>query len=408
MLHQGGSILTRRDLVRRSAILTWKDPITLVVAVDVTGSTAVGSLYLDDGESYSNENGEFVWRSLKLEKDGSNLVLRSRSATSTSTSTSIAAYDPENAWAKKISDVVIGPVIVLGLSREPLCVKLAGSSQGLEFEWSNGLAATSNRGKAGTGKVASKLTIKDASAIVIQDWDLIIDFETACIASPVIEQATGPFFCENKGHISATILRSRVNDGICDEECCDGSDETDGKVECPNRCEVVGQEYRKKTDEDSRKTRVGAAVRDGYISFGIKEKKRLESEVETTTLQVEKLEAREQVLKKSLELAETASADDIERKKDSQLFKQIVEMQEAIKALRVQRFNLEAQVTDLSSILGDLSVRSSSLTLGNGTDDSVARFQSELSRYGSAWSISSFQGLASCKWSCCGSSRIRC
>jgi protein kinase C substrate 80K-H len=28
-------------------------------------------------------------------------------------------------------------------------------------------------------------------------------------------------------------------------ECCDGSDEYDGKIECPNICGKVGAEYRK-------------------------------------------------------------------------------------------------------------------------------------------------------------------
>lgn len=34
-----------------------------------------------------------------------------------------------------------------------------------------------------------------------------------------------------------------------DPECCDGSDEYDGKVVCPNVCAKVGKEYRKKMAE---------------------------------------------------------------------------------------------------------------------------------------------------------------
>jgi alpha 1,3-glucosidase len=47
LFHRGGSILTRRDIVRRAAPLMWKDPITLVVAVDKTGTRATGDIYLD-------------------------------------------------------------------------------------------------------------------------------------------------------------------------------------------------------------------------------------------------------------------------------------------------------------------------------------------------------------------------
>ncbi|KAI4343345.1 hypothetical protein L6164_010706 [Bauhinia variegata] len=40
------------------------------------------------------------------------------------------------------------------------------------------------------------------------------------------------------------IFSSRVNDGICD--CCDGSDEYDGKVKCPNTCWEAGKVARDK------------------------------------------------------------------------------------------------------------------------------------------------------------------
>ncbi|XP_039061466.1 glucosidase 2 subunit beta-like [Hibiscus syriacus] len=42
------------------------------------------------------------------------------------------------------------------------------------------------------------------------------------------------FYCKNIGHSPSLLYSSRVNDGICD--CCDGSDEYDGKVKCPNTC----------------------------------------------------------------------------------------------------------------------------------------------------------------------------
>merc|ERR1719427_2102253 len=42
------------------------------------------------------------------------------------------------------------------------------------------------------------------------------------------------FFCENLGSLPKYVRSSVVNDGRCD--CCDGSDEWDGRVECPNLC----------------------------------------------------------------------------------------------------------------------------------------------------------------------------
>ncbi len=36
---------------------------------------------------------------------------------------------------------------------------------------------------------------------------------------------------------------------VKEPECCDGSDEYDGKVECPNVCKKVGAEYRKLAEQ---------------------------------------------------------------------------------------------------------------------------------------------------------------
>lgn len=59
MYLRGGSIITRQDRYRRSSKLMKRDPYTLVVALSKLGS-ASGSLYLDDGESFDYQDGEFV------------------------------------------------------------------------------------------------------------------------------------------------------------------------------------------------------------------------------------------------------------------------------------------------------------------------------------------------------------
>jgi len=46
--------------------------------------------------------------------------------------------------------------------------------------------------------------------------------------------ASSRFFCENIGSTAMYVRSSIVNDGRCD--CCDGSDEWAGRVECPNLC----------------------------------------------------------------------------------------------------------------------------------------------------------------------------
>ncbi|GAA5935275.1 hypothetical protein JCM10213_003991 [Rhodosporidiobolus nylandii] len=370
VLQRGGHILPRRDLVRRSSILAWKDPITLVAAVNLSGTTATGSLYLDDGESFDNQKGDFVYREFKLEPKqagGKTLVLRNLAHGDARSTSALATYDPSNnAWARKIADVVVREIVLLGLPSKPTCVKLTGSSAGLEFDWKDGVSATASR--RSSGKRASVLTIKDAGAALTRDWEIVFEFDSSasCSSTPAVDHeaalqspecAPDHFYCRNEGHIPSCILRSRFNDGICDPECCDGSDETDGKVHCPNRCAAVGAEYRKNKAEEARKRRVGASIRNDYIKHGAKEKAKLEAEVDKVQKEIEKLQQREAEAKAALEALERSAAGEIERKKDSQLFQRIVEMQTAIKALRLHRANLEGHIGDLSGILADLSVQ---------------------------------------------------
>lgn len=248
---------------------------------------------------------------------------------------------------------------------------MKGSSIGLDFDWKEGVAATGSR--RSSGKSATELRIKDANSAVIHNWDLVLEFESSkgCSVTPAIdydaalqspECPLGQFYCRNEGHIPSCILRSRFNDGVCDPECCDGSDETDGKANCPNRCKEVGDAFKKEKAEEERKTRVGSSIRDGYIKHGVKEKAKIEGEIEKIKGEIRRLQEKEKAVKKSLEVLENAEAGEIERKKNSVLYSKLTEMQGAIKALRQHRSNLEGHINDLSGILGDLSVNTLSLS----------------------------------------------
>ncbi|ANB15348.1 glucan 1,3-alpha-glucosidase ROT2 [Sugiyamaella lignohabitans] len=64
VLLRGGHIHARRERPRRSATLMKNDPYTIVIALDKNGD-AEGKLYLDDGESYDYQKGEFVLQTIK-------------------------------------------------------------------------------------------------------------------------------------------------------------------------------------------------------------------------------------------------------------------------------------------------------------------------------------------------------
>ena len=105
---RGGSIVPTRERPRRSAPLMKHDPFTLRVALDKSGA-ASGTLYLDDGESYAFEQGDFVWRALGAETKGKTLRLASRDVAGVEAvgrEVALDAYRPENAYAQEIAAVL--------------------------------------------------------------------------------------------------------------------------------------------------------------------------------------------------------------------------------------------------------------------------------------------------------------
>ena len=77
----------------------------------------------------------------------------------------------------------------------------------------------------------------------------------------------------------AYIKTSRLNDGVCDPECCDGSDEFNGAVQCPNICEQVGKEAREERDRVRKVEKEGGKIRQGYIAYGTDAKKKLQKQL---------------------------------------------------------------------------------------------------------------------------------
>ena len=95
----------------------------------------------------------------------------------------------------------------------------------------------------------------------------------------------------NRGHVGADIRSSRVNDGLCEPDCCDGSDELAGL--CPDICDTVGEEYRRVVAEARKLRRTGSKIRSTYIAFAQKEKRRLEHEITDLKAEVEVNKAEE-------------------------------------------------------------------------------------------------------------------
>lgn len=74
MFIRGGSIIVRRDRVRRASLLMKNDPYTVIVALDkqvlilLNKGKSAGSLYVDDGKSFEYQQGQFIYTEFKFEK----------------------------------------------------------------------------------------------------------------------------------------------------------------------------------------------------------------------------------------------------------------------------------------------------------------------------------------------------
>lgn len=146
-----------------------------------------------------------------------------------------------------------------------------------------------------------------------------------------------------------------MDDGICDPECCDGSDEQDGKLHCPNRCEKVGRDYRKAQTELENLRRAGGKIREKYIADGKKDKENLEAEIAKLEVELEVAKENEERLKRELERAESMDKEVIEEKKKTKLFGQLVKRQGAIKELMEKNEALKGELRTLTMLLDDLA-----------------------------------------------------
>ncbi|KAJ1310997.1 hypothetical protein OPQ81_009505 [Rhizoctonia solani] len=162
----------------------------------------------------------------------------------------------------------------------------------------------------------------------------------------------GIFYCANEGHIGATIKSSRVNDGICEPECCDGSDEPSGI--CPNQCKEIGEKYRAEREAERKLRKTGAKIRSSYISYAKKEVTRLKGAIASLKKEVEEKRSEEARLKAALEHTESVDAAALEHQKQSPLYQSLLAHNSALTSLRSKQAELQGKLDTLEDILSNL------------------------------------------------------
>ena len=170
---RGGSIVSTRERPRRASSLMKNDPFTVRIALN-KAQTAKGDLYLDDGETFKHLRGNFVWREFVAEKltkkllKISNKDLGKIKPMEAVDNMPIRRFNPNNDFAKSISNVRVEKMVVVGLAGKPSSIRVEDGEE-LEFEWKEGVA--SNEKKEGSPSV---LTIRDPKVLVAKEWNVLV------------------------------------------------------------------------------------------------------------------------------------------------------------------------------------------------------------------------------------------
>jgi alpha 1,3-glucosidase len=128
VMQRGGSIVARKERVRRSSKLMAADPYTLVVALDLKGA-AKGRLYVDDGASFEFQHGSYAWREFSFENNqfqAKNVATASNVVGSAVVAPASSSFSVPN---------TIERIVLMGLKSNPTRITLTqgGQSRALEF-----------------------------------------------------------------------------------------------------------------------------------------------------------------------------------------------------------------------------------------------------------------------------------
>ncbi|KAG0021560.1 hypothetical protein BGZ81_008880 [Podila clonocystis] len=168
----------------------------------------------------------------------------------------------------------------------------------------------------------------------------------------------GYYYCANPGHTAAYIKTSRINDGVCDPECCDGSDETDGQIHCPNICERVGAEARKERERVRAIEKEGSKLLQKYIIHGKNAKKELKAKVDKLKAQVLTIQQKAETSKDTLDKINAALQEQLESTKAEREAARKVQLEPIFEQQRTRLSHAKTVRDRLRSALEDLKSNS--------------------------------------------------
>lgn len=154
-----------------------------------------------------------------------------------------------------------------------------------------------------------------------------------------------------------------VNDGVCDFDlCCDGSDESAhvGGIQCENRCDAIGKEYRRLEEERKGSKERSAKRRRTLVKEARELRRRVEAKVATLKSELQALEAKKEELQKKYEEVERSERNRVVKAEGqggklgvlvSLAKARVSELRDALDKLLDQRDDLQDRVEQLEEIL---------------------------------------------------------
>ncbi|CAL4170720.1 unnamed protein product, partial [Meganyctiphanes norvegica] len=143
----GGTIVSRKDRIRRASSLMRDDPYTLYVALDASGS-AQGTLYIDDEHTFDYRKGKFLYLKLKFE----NGVLQS------------SKLDPNGTYKTKSW---LERVVIVGIKNKPSKISLNTASGGIK--------SMESVFEDGSGDIVSTLVIRKPAVNMGEEFSITIE-----------------------------------------------------------------------------------------------------------------------------------------------------------------------------------------------------------------------------------------
>lgn len=140
---RGGTVIPRKERIRRSSALMADDPYTIVVALDAN-LTAEGTLYIDDGETYEYKNNKYIYAKFFVKPSEISYTFINKDASF-----------PTRSWVERI--------VIAGINTPPKTAKLQQNDK------QTALQMTLHKGN-------NVLVIRKPAASMAQPWTIAFTY----------------------------------------------------------------------------------------------------------------------------------------------------------------------------------------------------------------------------------------